>query len=92
MDVSPGSGTVSRAQELSSQSESSGQVSGFINCVVSRSLVLNSLRCKLSGGSVFSGQRESSKDGSLKDVGKLAGMEVDVGFDVVTLSPGSGNA
>jgi len=49
MDVSPGSGTVSRAQELSSQSESSGQVSGFINCVVSKSLVLNSLSCRASG-------------------------------------------
>jgi len=94
MDVRfPGSGAVRRAQELSSQSESSGQVSGFIKC----KLLSKSLSCKsgnASGWMEFSGQRARSKDGSLKVVVKFGSeieLDVEGGFEV-PVSPRCGNA
>jgi hypothetical protein len=86
------SGTVSRAQELSSQSESSGQVSGFIKCAFRSSG--NALRSKSDWREVeFSGQRLRSKFGSLKCEAEK--FEVELGMEVglrSRLFPEGGNS
>jgi hypothetical protein len=65
---------VSRAQELSSQSESSGQVSGFIKFAERSSL--NAFRRSDWREVQFSGQRLRSKFGSLKCEVEVEKLEV----------------